>query len=65
MDLTISVTLLAKCLLFVIGGVFLAAITLWPINDQPTSKTQFAVFGVVGAIFAAFLFGGLRLHFGA
>lgn len=38
------------------GEGFLAMFCLWPINDQPTSRSQFIIFGILSVVFLGWLF---------
>lgn len=63
MTLDISLWLVAK--LFVAGGCIAgtAIVTLWPVNDQPVSRTQFVVFGLLSALWVSLIFGFISLNF--
>jgi hypothetical protein len=45
-----------KAMFFFGGSGFLALWCLWPINDQPTSKTQWALWVMLVALLAVFMF---------
>ena len=53
---TLSVFFIFKLLCAFGGEGFLAMFCLWPINDQPTSKSQFVIFGIVSLLFIGWLF---------
>ena len=51
---------LAKMASVVLIMLFSAMIILWPINDQPVSKTQKVIYGIVNIIAALFVFGVIQ-----
>ena len=57
MEITLSLLGIAKVCFFVVGSAVIAMFCLFPINDQPTSRTQFAVWGVLEVVFFAVVFG--------
>jgi hypothetical protein len=57
MELAISVMLVAKIMGFLAGSLFLALAALLPINDTPTSRTQFTIWFILEVILFAVIFG--------
>ena len=54
---------IAKIFAAFVGEGFLGMFCLWPINDQPTSRSQFIIFGVLSVVFLGWLFNWYHLIF--
>jgi hypothetical protein len=63
MEATLSMTMIAKVVALIPIALFVAMLTLWPINDQPVSRTQKTIFAVVMLVIAALMFGHLSINF--
>lgn len=63
MTLTISAWVVAKLMMAACSIAVTAVVTLWPVNDQPVSKTQFVVFGLLSALWVSLIFGVISLSF--
>ena len=63
MSITLSLMMIGKIIFAIFGEGFLALMCLWPINDKPTSKTQFVVFAVISLVFLGWLFNWYHINF--
>lgn len=65
MEFIVSMMLIVKILAFVIMSSFLAFVVLFPMNDQPTSRTQVAVWLVLELVLSAAWFGFVSFRISA
>ena len=64
MVINISLLLVLKAIGFMAIQPFLALFCLFPINDQPTSNTQKAIYVIVNLVIFALLFGFVKINLG-
>lgn len=62
MELTLSLTLIAKVVVFLVASVILAFMCLFPINDNPTSGVQVIVWLALEVLLFSLLFGFLTIN---
>lgn len=63
MTIAITFMFIVKLCAAIAAEGFLAMFCLWPINDKPTSKTQFVVFGIISLIFLGWFFNWYHINF--
>lgn len=49
-----------KLLGLIVVAIFSAVIVLWPVSEQPVSKTQKVIFAIVNIIAALIMFGVIK-----